>query len=208
MNPLLSLLQPYPFERLRQLFAGVTPNPAYRPISLGIGEPKHPTPAFIQDALDAATRSTPSGLAAYPATAGDLALRQSFAAWLQRRYGLALDPVTQLLPVNGSREALFALAQTVIDPGAGVSGSKPWVVCPNPFYQIYEGAAYLSGAQPWFVPAVPSKNFAPDWDGVPESVWMTEFDPPTSGLLRTSPIEQARSSRAERRGPFLRSRSA
>ncbi len=173
MNPLLSLLQPYPFERLRQLFAGITPNPAYRPISLGIGEPKHPTPVFIQDALDAAARSTPSGLAAYPATAGDLALRQSFAGWLLRRYGLTLDPVTQMLPVNGSREALFALAQTVIDPGTGVLNSKPWVVCPNPFYQIYEGAALLSGALPWFVPAVPAKNFAPDWDGVPEAVWAT-----------------------------------
>jgi N-succinyldiaminopimelate aminotransferase len=174
MNPLLSQLQPYPFERLRQLFAGITPNPAYRPISLGIGEPQHPTPAFIKDALDAAVRSTPSGLAAYPATAGSVKLREAFAAWLHRRYGLALDPATQMLPVNGSREALFALAQTVIDPGAKASeglGMKPFVVCPNPFYQIYEGAAILSGARPWFVPAVASKNFAQDWDSVPESVW-------------------------------------
>ena len=174
MNPLLSHLQPYPFERLRQLFNGITSNPAYRPISLGIGEPQHPTPAFIKDALDAAVRGTPSGLAAYPATAGSLKLREAFAAWLLRRYGLALDPATQMLPVNGSREALFALAQTVINPGAKTSdglGMKPFVVCPNPFYQIYEGAAILAGARPWFVPAVASRNFAQDWDSVPESVW-------------------------------------
>ncbi len=188
MNPLLRDLQPYPFERLRQLFAGITPNPAYRPISLGIGEPKHATPPFILDALDAAGRASPSGLASYPATAGELKLRQSFTGWLQRRYGLTLDAATQTLPVNGTREALFALAQTVIDPrgkpalpSAGGVGdniqpwakpfAKPFVVCPNPFYQIYEGAAILSGARPWFVPAVPAKNFAPDWDGVPEAVW-------------------------------------
>ncbi len=173
MNPLLRDLQPYPFERLRQLFSGVTPNPAYRPISLGIGEPKHATPPFILDALDAAGRANPSGLASYPATAGELKLRQSFSAWLKRRYGLQVDAATQTLPVNGSREALFALAQTVIDPGKMASNkdAKPWVVCPNPFYQIYEGAAILSGAKPWFVPAVPAKNFAPDWDSVPEAVW-------------------------------------
>ena len=111
MNPLLKRLQPYPFERLRQLFSGVTPNPAYAPISLGIGEPKHPTPAFIEKALC----DNLSGLAGYPATAGDLALRQSFTGWLERRYGLKLDPATQVLPVNGTREALFSLAQTVVD---------------------------------------------------------------------------------------------
>ena len=170
MNPHLSQLQPYPFERLRQLFSGITPNPALRPISLGIGEPQHATPAFIQDALDAAVRSIPSGLAAYPATAGSVKLREAFAAWLRSRYGLALDPATQMLPVNGSREALFALAQTVISPASG-SGAAPFVVCPNPFYQIYEGAAILSGARPWFVPAVAARNFAQDWDSVPEPVW-------------------------------------
>ena len=171
MNPHLSQLQPYPFERLRQLFNGIPPNSALRPISLGIGEPQHPTPGFIQDALDAAVRSVPSGLAAYPATAGTLSLREAFAAWLQRRYSLQLDPATQMLPVNGSREALFALAQTLIDPGKQQLGSPPFVVCPNPFYQIYEGAAILAGARPWFVPAVASRNFAQDWDSVPESVW-------------------------------------
>ncbi|MGO4395396.1 succinyldiaminopimelate transaminase [Variovorax sp. M-6] len=164
MNPLLAKLQPYPFERLRQLFAGVTPNPEFTPISLGIGEPKHPTPAFIRDALAAGM----GALSTYPATAGDLALRQSFTGWLQRRYGLALDPATQVLPVNGSREALFALAQTVVDAG---KSPAPVVLSPNPFYQIYEGAALLAGAEPYYVPSVPERNFAVDWDSVPAEVW-------------------------------------
>jgi N-succinyldiaminopimelate aminotransferase len=169
MNPLLAKLQPYPFERLKQLFAQHTPNPAYTPISLGMGEPKHATPPFIQQALIDAVLSQPSGLAAYPATAGEPALRQACALWLQRRYGLAVDAATQVLPVNGSREALFALAQTLVNPGA--SGGTPVVVCPNPFYQIYEGAALLAGAEPWFVPSDPGRNFAQDWDSVPEAVW-------------------------------------
>ena len=165
MNPLLSKLQPYPFERLRQLFAGVTPAPQHRPISLGIGEPRHPTPAFIKDAL---TQSL-DGLASYPSTAGEPRLRQACADWMQRRYQVELDAATQVLPVNGSREALFAFAQTVIDPTrAGAT-----VVCPNPFYQIYEGAALLSGATPWYAPSDPARNFAVNWDLVPESVWQT-----------------------------------
>lgn len=163
MNPLLSLLQPYPFERLRQLFAGVTPSAAHPAISLGIGEPRHATPRFIQDALAANL----GGLASYPSTAGDPRLREACAAWMQRRYGLAVDPATQVLPVNGSREALFSFAQTVIDP------SRPGatVVCPNPFYQIYEGAALLAGATPHYAPSDPARNFAVDWDSVPEAVW-------------------------------------
>jgi len=172
MNPLLSLLQPYPFERLRQLFANITPNPAYTPISLGIGEPKHATPAFIQQALCAAVTQSPSGLASYPATAGEPRLRQTFADWLKGRYGLSVDPFTQTLPVNGSREALFALTQTLVNPGdSAVSGRKPLVVCPNPFYQIYEGAALLAGAEPYYVASDPERNFAPDWDRVPDDVW-------------------------------------
>ena len=164
MNPLLSKLQPYPFERLRQLFASVTPNPALRHISLGIGEPKHATPTFIMQALSDALST---GLAGYPATAGEPALRQACAAWVERRYGLKLDAATQVLPVNGSREALFALTQTVIDPTqAGAT-----VVSPNPFYQIYEGAALLAGATPHFVASDPARNFAPDWDSVPAEVW-------------------------------------
>jgi N-succinyldiaminopimelate aminotransferase len=167
MNPLLTRLKPYPFERLRQLFSGVTPNPAYRPISLGIGEPRHPTPAFIQQAMMDAISKTPSGLAAYPATLGEAELREAFARWLKRRYSLSVNPATQMLPVNGSREALFALTQTIINPGSG----DALVVCPNPFYQIYEGAALLAGAQPYFVPTDPARNFAQDWDSVPASVW-------------------------------------
>ncbi|MFM2036725.1 MAG: hypothetical protein RL459_1990 [Pseudomonadota bacterium] len=167
LNPLLQRLQPYPFERLRQLFAGVTPNSAYRPISLGMGEPKHATPPFILQALNQSVLAQPSGLAAYPATAGEPALRASFVQWLQRRYGLTLDAATQVLPVNGSREALFAFAQTVINP----QEHDALVVCPNPFYQIYEGAALLAGATPWYAPSDPARNFGIDWDGVPEAVW-------------------------------------
>jgi N-succinyldiaminopimelate aminotransferase len=173
MNPLLSHLQPYPFERLRQLFANVTPNPALRPISLGMGEPKHPTPKFIQQAMVDSIVSTPSGLAAYPATAGEPQLREAFVHWLKQRYGLDVNPATQVLPVNGSREALFALTQTIINPRPTGSNAEqaPVVVCPNPFYQIYEGAALLAGAQPYFVPSDPARNFAQDWDSVPEAVW-------------------------------------
>lgn len=163
MNPYLSRLQPYPFERLKQLFAGVTPNPAYRPISLGIGEPRHATPPLIIEALNA----NMAGLASYPATGGEPALREAAAGWLQRRYGVTVNPATQILPVNGSREALFALTQTVVD------GTKPGavVLCPNPFYQIYEGATLLAGAQPYYVPSDPKRNFAVDWDSVPAEVW-------------------------------------
>ena len=172
MNPLLSRLQPYPFERLKKLFDGVTPNPAYRPISLGIGEPKHATPRLVTDALNASAIASPSGLAGYPATAGEPALRKACAGWMQRRYGLTLDPVTQVLPVNGSREALFAFAQTVIDPSrTDPAGLGPTVVSPNPFYQIYEGAALLAGATPHFVASDPARNFATAWDTVPEATW-------------------------------------
>ena len=163
MNPRLSLLQPYPFERWRELTQGIVPNPAFAPISLGIGEPRHATPALIEDAL---MRSLPQ-LSSYPATAGEPALREAVAGWVQRRYAVTLDAATQVLPVNGSREALFALAQTVIDPGR--PGAV--VVCPNPFYQIYEGAALLAGAQTVFVPSVPARNFAADWDAVDDATW-------------------------------------
>ena len=164
MNPLLSRLQPYPFERLRKLHAGVTPNPAYSPISLGIGEPRHATPELIKEAL----RTSLAGLASYPGTLGEPRLRQAMSDWLARRYdGLKVDPATQVLPVNGSREALFALTQTVIDP----TQADATVICPNPFYQIYEGAALLAGAKIWFAPSDPARNFAIDWDSVPEAVW-------------------------------------
>jgi DNA-binding transcriptional MocR family regulator len=154
-EPSLNKLQPYPFEKLRQLFSDVTPNAGYAPISLGIGEPKHPTPAFIQKALS----DNLHGLANYPTTAGSEALRAcDLPAGWSAAMACRLNPATQVLPVNGSREALFALAQTVIDPRADAL-----VLCPNPFYQIYEGAAYLAGAQPYFVNSDPARNFAPDY---------------------------------------------
>jgi N-succinyldiaminopimelate aminotransferase len=170
MNPLLERLQPYPFERLRQLFAGVTPNPALRPISLGIGEPRHPTPPFLKQVLSQALETPGQDLTAYPPTVGTPPLRQAFADWLQRRYGLAVDAGTEVLPVNGSREALFAFAQAVVDPTRS-AGTRPVVVCPNPFYQIYEGAALLAGAEPHYAPSDPARNFAVDWDSVPDAVW-------------------------------------
>jgi N-succinyldiaminopimelate aminotransferase len=163
MNPRLQALQPYPFQRLRALTQDITPNPNYTPVHLGIGEPKHPTPALIHEALTANL----SGLANYPATAGEPALRQACAQWVARRYQVPLNAETQVLPVNGSREALFALAQTVID------ASKPQatVVCPNPFYQIYEGAAILAGAHVVFANSDAARNFATDWALIDESVW-------------------------------------
>jgi N-succinyldiaminopimelate aminotransferase len=163
MNPRLKRLFPYPFERLREINAGVVPPSGLRPISLGIGEPRHATPALIEDAL----RQALPTLSSYPATAGEPALREAIAAWLGRRYGLAIDPATQVLPVNGSREALFAFAQTVIDPGR----ARATVVCPNPFYQIYEGAALLAGAETAFVASDPARAFAADWQAVPDEVW-------------------------------------
>lgn len=164
MNPHLEKLHPYPFEKLRELFAGVTPRADYAPISLGIGEPKHPTPAFIEKALTHAI----AGLANYPSTIGSEPLRAAIAHWLERRYAIpALDPATMVLPVNGSREALFGIAHAVID----ASRPDPLVLSPNPFYQIYEGAAYLAGASPWFVNSDPARNFAPDFSTVTDDVW-------------------------------------
>ena len=144
MNPRLARLQTLPFDRLRALFAGVTPNQALRAIDLSIGEPKHPTPALVKEALAGAL----DGLSVYPRVGGLPELRAAIAAWAMRRYSLpALDPATQVLPVNGTKEALFAFAQTVVDP----SGGNAHVVTPNPFYQIYEGAALLAGATPVFL---------------------------------------------------------
>jgi len=164
MNPNLEKLQPYPFERLRGLFAQVSPNAGLDPISLSIGEPKHPTPEFIKQTLTEHL----GGLASYPATAGLPTLRAAIAAWLARRYRLGqVDPATQVLPVNGSREALFAIAQTVVDPHR----NDAVVICPNPFYQIYEGAALLAGATPYYVNQQREHGFALELDAVPESVW-------------------------------------
>jgi N-succinyldiaminopimelate aminotransferase len=163
MNPDLERLQPYPFERLRALFAGVTPSAALAPISLSIGEPQHATPDLVKQALS----TNLSGLANYPATAGTPMLREAIAAWVMQRYALpAVDPASQVLPVNGSREALFALAQTVIDRTRSAV-----VICPNPFYQIYEGAALLAGATPEYANAVHDRGFAVDYESVPTEVW-------------------------------------
>ena len=164
MNPHLGQLHPYPFEKLRALFAGVTPDPQYKEIKLSIGEPQHPTPPFIMEALAGGL----TGLANYPTTQGIPALRQAIAAWCQRRYGLELDAESEILPVNGSREALFSFAQTVIDPGRG---HVPLVVSPNPFYQIYEGAAYLAGAEPRFLNTLPENDFAFDYGALSEAEW-------------------------------------
>jgi len=167
VNPRLGLLQPYPFERLKALLSGHAPNATLAPINLSIGEPKHPTPALVKDALAAAL----DGLSVYPSTAGIPALREAVARWLGARYGLQdIDPATEVLPVNGTREALFAFAQAVIDPAT--AGAR--VVCPNPFYQIYEGAALLAGATPVYLDMTPANGLrmafaslgAQDWKDV------------------------------------------
>ncbi len=163
MNQNLNLLQPYPFQRLRDLFKGTTPNPAYAPINLSIGEPKHATPQLIKDALV----DNLAGLANYPTTIGALTLREAISNWISCRYGVApLNPETAILPVTGSREALFAFAQLIVDR----SKPKPVVISPNPFYQIYEGAAFLAGAEPYFLNTLPENDHAMDFASVPTDV--------------------------------------
>ncbi len=164
MNPHLNLLQPYPFQRLRDLFSGLTPNPAFSPVNLSIGEPKHATPHIISDALV----KNLSGLASYPTTIGVPALREAINQWLQRRYGIpALNIDKAILPVNGSREALFAFAQAVINTTVS---EQPVVISPNPFYQIYEGAAFLAGAQPYFINTTADNDFVMDLTQVPAEI--------------------------------------
>jgi N-succinyldiaminopimelate aminotransferase len=163
MNQNLDLLQPYPFQRLRDLFKDIKPNNDFSPINLSIGEPKHETPQLIKDAFI----NHLSGLANYPTTIGVLALRETISEWLSKRYNIpALSPDKAILPVNGSREALFAFAQAVID----TSKSKPVVISPNPFYQIYEGAAFLAGAEPYFLNTLPENQHAMDFDSVPTDI--------------------------------------
>ena len=164
MNPRLQSLQPYPFEKLRKLFEDVRPNPALPHISLGIGEPRHPTPELVKRALTASLAK----LSGYPPTAGGEDLRRAIADWLVHRYGLGeLDWKTQVLPVNGSREALFSFAQTVIDPGCADAA----VVCPNPFYQIYEGAALLAGARPLYANTPEERGFRADYAALSNDAW-------------------------------------
>lgn len=165
MNSRLDHLQPYPFQKLRALFDGVRPPEGLPHINLSIGEPKHATPQFIKDALTAGL----DGLANYPLTQGSDALRSAIAAWAARRYGVELNPATEVLPVNGSREALFAFAQTVIDPVR----HKKRVVSPNPFYQIYEGAALLAGAAPYYLNTTAESGFRMAFEQVPDDLWET-----------------------------------
>ena len=164
MNPRLEQLRSYPFQRLNELLSGHSAPATRPPIALHIGEPKHPTPPFIREALIAHL----DGLSTYPLTLGGDALREAIAEWISRRYGIpAPDPATQILPANGSREALFSFAQTIVSDSTGT----PVVVCPNPFYQIYEGAAILAGAEPRFLSAVAEDGFAFNPTRLPENVW-------------------------------------
>ena len=165
MNPNLSHLQAYPFERLARLFDGAIPPAQLQPIALSIGEPRHATPGFIAEEVITHLH----GLSRYPATRGIPELRSAIADWLQQRFSLGVgtvNPETSILPVNGTREALFAFAQCVIDPTC-----NPLVLMPNPFYQIYEGAALLSGAEPWFLNCTRENAYRPDFNEVPEAVW-------------------------------------
>jgi N-succinyldiaminopimelate aminotransferase len=163
MNPDLRRLQPYPFERLRELLAGTVPPANLAHLNLSIGEPKHPTPPFI---LDAFARALP-GVASYPATIGQPELREAIATWACRRYGLPdLDPATHVVPVAGSREALFAFAQAIIDRSRDAV-----VVSPNPFYQIYEGAALLAGARPLYLPTTAANGYRMEFERVADADW-------------------------------------
>ncbi len=162
MNRRMDLLQPYPFERLSRLMAGATPASNLALVNLSIGEPRHAAPDCVKQALI----SSLEGLSSYPATLGQPALREAMAGWLQRRYGVSIDPAKQVLPVLGSREALFAFAQVALDGHAGST-----VMCPNPFYQIYEGAALLAGCEPVYVNSQAERGYEPDWASVPEAVW-------------------------------------
>ncbi|MGR9046023.1 MAG: succinyldiaminopimelate transaminase [Gammaproteobacteria bacterium] len=165
MNRNLNRLHPYPFEKLAQLKKGVTPPAGMPPITLSIGEPKHTTPHLIQESL----LTHLHGLSNYPTTKGLLELRQTIADWIVRRFKLGadgIDPETQVLPVNGTREALFSFAQAVVDPR-----DDSLVVMPNPFYQIYEGAALLAGAEPYYLNTLETSDYLPDFDSVPEQIW-------------------------------------
>ena len=163
MNSNLDRLQPYPFEKLRQLFEDLTPPQDKAPIALSIGEPRHPSPAFVLEAMS----DNLQRLANYPGTAGLPELRRTIASWLERRFQLpAVDADTQVLPVNGTREALFAFAQAVVD-----GAPDALVMSPNPFYQIYEGAALLAGAQPHFINCTAQTGFLPDFDAVSSEQW-------------------------------------
>lgn len=165
MNNALNQLQPYPFEKLRALLGSVAPNPDKRPIALSIGEPKHKSPAFVAKAL----ADNLDQMAVYPSTLGIQALREAIGAWCERRFNVPkgwLDPARNILPVNGTREALFAFTQTVVN-----RADDALVVSPNPFYQIYEGAALLAGATPHYLPCLRENAYQPDFDAVAAETW-------------------------------------
>jgi N-succinyldiaminopimelate aminotransferase len=165
MNPNLKQLHPYPFEKLARLKQGITPPADKDHIALSIGEPKHATPHLIQETL----LTHLHGLSNYPTTKGLPELRQAIADWIARRFDITpggIDPETQVLPVNGTREALFSFAQAVIDPN-----DSPLVLMPNPFYQIYEGAALLAGAEPYYLDTLEQSGYLPDFDSVPDTIW-------------------------------------
>ncbi|MGB5474403.1 MAG: aminotransferase class I/II-fold pyridoxal phosphate-dependent enzyme, partial [Gammaproteobacteria bacterium] len=165
MNPDMARLQPYPFERLAKLFSGITPPGGLQEIALSIGEPRHATPGFIAEEVITHLH----GLSNYPVTRGSAALRSAIADWLMTRFALpagSVDPEGMVLPVNGTREALFAFAQCTID-----RRDAPLVLMPNPFYQIYEGAALLAGAEPYFLNTTRDTGYRPDFDSVPRKVW-------------------------------------
>lgn len=165
MNPELDKLHPYPFEKLSALKKEITPNPALKHIALSIGEPKHAAPEFVMQEL----QQQLSGVSAYPLTKGIPELRQSITNWLTQRFKLPIDSLNSeqhVIPVNGTREALFAFAQAVID-----RRQNPLIVMPNPFYQIYEGAAYLSGAEPHYINTTAENSYLPDFDSVDDETW-------------------------------------
>ena len=165
MNPRLASLQSYPFQKLANLIDGIKP-PGKTPIRLSVGEPQHAAPPFVLEAL----RASFAGYSNYPTTKGSVALREAIVTWANRRFKLdkqPLDPERHVLPVAGTREALFAIASVVVD----ATRSEPVVISPNPFYQIYEGAALLAGAQPLFLNTAESSNYQMDFSAVPAGVW-------------------------------------
>ena len=191
MNPVLSRLHPYPFQKINKLYKGVLP--VDKPlVSLAIGEPKHLTPKLILDALE----QNLSGFSSYPLTAGRLDLRIAITDWLKKRFSLMetnLDPEKHILPVNGTREALFAFAQAVVDK----SKNNPKVLMPNPFYQIYEGAALLAGAEPVFLSCIEANSFLPDFDAVSTDTWddcqmiyLCSPGNPTGAVIKEAQIRQ------------------
>jgi N-succinyldiaminopimelate aminotransferase len=160
MNPNLDQLHPYPFQKLAELKHGIHPPIEKRHIALSIGEPQHATPHLIQEAL----LTHLHGLTTYPTTKGIPALRQAIASWIANRFNIPkaqIDPETQTLPVNGTREALFSFAQCIVDPS-----TDPLVIMPNPFYQIYEGAALLAGAKPYYLNTLENDGYLPDYDAI------------------------------------------